>query len=171
MARLTLSILINAPLEEVYQYVTAFGKDGPVSLDAFQEKYGEILSQEGNVLVVEEWVGMEEEEDEEEWDGEEEGEDEEEADEEDESDYITWRCIYDYPNRRFMEAVDSNWADRLDQFRAARGGTRWEVQWRTKTGGVKGMLQYLWFLVIANRNYRRNILDPVRQHFKEQREG
>ena len=37
MTSLSLSALILAPTEEVYQYVTAYGNDGPLD-DAFQAK-------------------------------------------------------------------------------------------------------------------------------------
>ncbi|MBI4298825.1 MAG: hypothetical protein HY666_03600 [Chloroflexi bacterium] len=144
MARLTLSYFIKASPEEVYEFVTAFGKDGPVNQETFDKRYGKLMSREGDAFIVKEEISRG-----------------------GESEHVVWRCTFRYPQHRLMEAVDSLWADRLDQFRTARSGTYWRIQWRTKTGGIRGVLQYLFFRLIGYREPRRNIIKPVQRHFEE----
>ena len=146
MARLTSSTFIPAPLEEVFQHVTAFGKDGPVDDAAFQEKHGNVLSRHGDVFMTQE---------------------EDRGDGNEVAVRIRWKCTFEYPTRRVMEALDSSWADRVDQFRPASGGTVWRLYWDTHIGGLKGMAQYLVFLLVGSRRLRHNIVDPVKEHFEE----
>ena len=145
MARLRLSTHIAGPIEEVYQHVTAYGKDGPLSDDTFLEKYGTVIERKGDTILFEEDVR---------------------AYPEDEPDLVSWRCTFDYPVSRTMEAIDTSWADRSDSFRSLPDGTRWDVQWQTGVGGIRGIIQYLFFLLVGHRRMRREMLDPVRAHFE-----
>ena len=144
MARLRLSTFITGPIEEVYQHVTAYGKDGPLSDDAFQEKYGTVTERKGDIIEFEEDIR---------------------AYPEEEPDVISWRCTFDYPVSRTMEAIDSSWADRSDSFRSQPGGTRWDLQWQTGVGGIRGVVQYLFFVLVGQRRLCRELLDPVRAYF------
>ena len=145
MARLNLSALIPAPPEDVYQYVTGYGKDGPLP-DSFQAQYGKLVSNNDNVYVTEELEDSDEE-------GEESGE------------KITWNTTFEYPSRRVMEAVDSSWANRVDLFRPVRNGTRWTISWDPRVGGIRGVAQYVAFRLAVHRRFRRSVIDPVRAHF------
>ena len=149
MAYLNLSTFIPAPVEEVYEYVTAFGNDGPLD-DAFQIEYGELLGRNGNVFVTQE-------------------EDTKGGDEGPKK--TTWRCTFEYPGRRMMETLDSSWSDRVDLFRPVRGGTRWRIRWNTRIGGIRGVAQYLVFRLVGHKRLRHGILDPVRGHFDARRGG
>ena len=148
MVRLRLSTFVAAPVEEVYQHVTAYGRHGPISDEEFQQKHGErpwILQRDENTVVVREDVRRFPD---------------------DEPDLITWRCTFDYPVARSMEAVDSTWAHRRDTFRAVPGGTRWRAQWDPQAGPLRGVIQYLFFLAVRQRRMRREMLDPVKKHFE-----
>jgi hypothetical protein len=144
MASLNLSAFIPATPEDVYRHVTAFDKDGPLEGE-FKTKYGSVLSRDGNVFVTQEEVGNGKDGD---------------------AEKITWRCTFDYPSRRLMEAVDSTWANRVDVVRPARGGTRWSIRWDTHVGGVIGLVQHLVFRLVGHRRIRRAMVDPVKEHFK-----
>ena len=111
--------------------------------DSFRTKYGDVLSHEGSVFVTREDGG-----------GGEPG-----------SQDITWRNTFEYPNRRVMEALDSDWADRIDFFRPEGGGTRWSIRWNTRVWGIKAVAQYLTFQLVSRRRLRREIIGPVTQHF------
>ena len=140
MARLRLSVVVPAPQEQVYEYITAFGPQGPTDESAFRDKHGEPLEREGNTIVTR--------------DG-----DEEEA--------ITWRCTFNPPVRRHMEAVDSTWADRTDIFQEARSGTHWTVLFVTGRSGPVGFVQWLFFRLVTKSRIRRAIMEPVVHHFCE----
>lgn len=145
MARLRLSVFIAAPIEDVYQYVTDYGEEGPVSDEAFKAQYGKVIEQDGHRFVIEEDVRRYPE---------------------DEPDIVTWRCTFTYPTERIMEAIDSLWSDRADSLRSANGGTQWTIRWRTKIGGVQGIVQYLFFQLFSNRRMKRDVLNPVKEHFE-----
>ena len=145
MARLSLSTFIPATPEEVYEHVTAFAEGGPVDAKDFREKYGEILSRDDNVFLTQEVDG-----------------DKSSA----RANRITWRCTFQYPSRREMEALDSRWSDRVDIFRPAKGGTRWTIRWSTRVKGVLGLAQILMFRLAGHKNARRFIVAPVRGHFE-----
>ena len=144
MAFLSISTLIPAPPEDVYQYVTAYGNDGPLD-DAFQAKYGNLVSNQRNVYVTRE----------------EDGRDGDEGREE-----ITWSSTFEYPTRRVMVAVDSSWANRVDVFRPVRGGTKWSIRWDTRVGGIRGAAQYLVFRLMGHRRFRRAVVDPIKRNFE-----
>ena len=148
MARLRLSAFVNAPIEEVYEYVTAFGRDGPLDAESFREKYGVLLRREEDAFIVQEDVR---------------------AFPEDEPLLITWRCTFRYPLSRTMEALDSRWANRRDTFREVDDGTAWRVQWDTWGRGLRGIIQYLAFRLVGHRRIRRELLDPVKEHFEKAR--
>jgi len=145
MALLRLTAFIAGPIEEVYPHVTAYGKDGPMSDTAFQDKYGTVIERNGDTVVFEEDIR---------------------SYPEDEPDLVSWRCRFDFPVSRTMEGIDTVWADRVDSFRSMRDGTRWDVQWQTGVGGIRGVIQYLFFTLVGHRRLRREILDPVRAQFE-----
>ena len=145
MVFLSLSTFVATPPEEVYQYVTAYGPDVPADETAFQAKYSKVLSREDNVYVTQE---------------------EERKYEGEEPEKFTWRCTFEYPSLRTMQALDSGWADRTDRFRPEGGGTRWSIRWNTRTGGVKGLAHYLTFLLLRRRQLRGAIAVPVKAHFE-----
>jgi hypothetical protein len=139
VARLKLVATVKAEPEEVFRYVTAWGPDGPTDAAAFRKKYGAVQEASGNTLVAHE-----------------EGED-----------GIAWRCTFEYPTRRVMEAVASRWADRTDTFQEVAEGTRWSITWRIKARGLAALLQWLYFQLRKRKQMRAELVEPVAQHFAE----
>ena len=145
MAKLTLSAIVHAPLEDVYRHVTCYGSDGPVDDKTFAERYGTVEERDGDSFVVEEDVR---------------------AYPEDEPDLIRWRCRFEFPFTRTMTAIDSDWADRNDSFEKVSQGTLWRVRWDTRSRGLKTITQYLAFQLTTHRRLRKDLMAPVLQHFK-----
>ena len=145
MARFRLTTHVDAPVEDVFRYVTGYGPDGSLDEAIVQEKYGEILEREDGAILVREDVRRYPEDD---------------------PELITWRCSFEYASSRTMEALDSAWADRHDSFEAEGAGTRWTVRWNTRIGGLRGLVQYVVFRLRAHRWTRRDLLDPVKDHFE-----
>ena len=125
--------------------MTAFDKDGPTDGPAFRERYGTVLSSEGNTFVTSE---VEHKED------------------RDAADKITWRCTFEYPRLRTMEALGSGWANRADLFLPVKDGTMWGIRWDTGIGGIRGLVQYIVFRLVGHKGVRRAIVDPVKGHFE-----
>ena len=144
MVRLRLSTFVAAPVGDVYEHVTFYGPNGPTGDEAFKEHYGEIEERTGDVYLVTEDVNRYPD---------------------DPPDLISWRCTFVYPQSRKMEAVDSTWADRRDSFRSQADGTRWDVEWNTHTGWLRGLTQLFGFRVWAHKRMRQKMLDPVKAYF------
>ena len=136
MPRLKLVASINAPQGKVFEHVTDCGKDGPIDRDAFQKKHGEIESRENNVITTRE-----------------------------KDDDLRWKYTFDHPNSRMMEALGSSWADRTDTFESTENSTRWTVQWRTKTAGLQGLIQFLYFQLRGKKTFYRRVIQPVEEYF------
>ena len=144
MARLRLSAIIPAPIEDVYRHVTGYGADGIIDEEDFRDRLGEVADRDGDILFVEEDTSRH-------------------AD--DPPDMVTSRYAFDYPSERSMEAYDSVWASRYDSFRTADGGTRWTVTWVTKRRGPRSILQSVFFILLGQRRIRRQVIEPVSQQF------
>ncbi|HAL46544.1 MAG: hypothetical protein FI707_03085 [SAR202 cluster bacterium] len=145
MVRLRVSTVVPAEVEAVYRHVTAFGENGPTDPQKFQDLYEADIHQEGDLYVYTEDIRPRNDRP---------------------SDIATWHCTFDFPHSRYMAAVDSSWSHRRDWFRSDKSGTRWTVEWTTQQGLVKGMLQLIAFKLFTSRSLRRNMLQPVRQHFQ-----
>lgn len=142
--RLSFHTTVPAPIEEVYEYVTAMGPEGPVDPVAFAQKYGEMVEETQGAVLTRDT---------------------------DEDDEVLWLCAFEYPSRRTMEAVETTWADREDAFEAVRGGTRWTVTFIPKTGGLHGLVQYLYFQAVGKYRVGVPVLSPVVQHFRRKARG
>ena len=147
MPKLRLSTIVDAPIEEFYRHVTGYGADGPIDEDAFQKEYGKVLEKDGDTLVTQEEIVRY-------------------ADEEPER--ITWRCTFGYPAGRTKEALDSAWAHRTDTLRAVNGEILWSIQWDTRTGGIRGILQWLFFRFRGRKKAHIELLEPVVAAFREE---
>ena len=145
MVRLRISTLVPAPVEKVYEYVTAYGPDGPVGDERFQEKYAEDVRLTDDGYVYTEDVRRYPD---------------------DPEDIINWRCTFEYPSRRVMAALDSEWSHRRDDFKPFAGGTRWTVRWSTQGNVAHGLIQLLFFKLRRGKMIRRELMDPVISHFE-----
>ncbi|MBI4336820.1 MAG: hypothetical protein HY683_03190 [Chloroflexi bacterium] len=142
MLPLRLRALVPAPRAEVFAFVTLCGNEGPLDEAAFTERYGTVLERQGNEYRVRE--------------PERHGQSE-----------VTWRCLFEYPSRREMEALGSSWADRIDTFEEAPGGTLWTVTWRSKVGLLRGLIHWFVFSLRIKVRQRRLVVEPVLQHFSQ----
>ena len=145
MVRLRISTVVSAPVEKVYEHVTAYGPDGPVDEERFQKQYSENIRLTDDGYVYTEDTRQYPDDPEE---------------------IITWRCNFEYPSRRFMAALDSSWSDRRDVFETFADGTRWTVQWSTQGNLALGLFQLLFFKIRRGKVIRLELLDPVRRHFE-----
>jgi hypothetical protein len=129
---------VPASIEEVYEYVTGMGPDGPLDRVLFAQKYGEI-EQEGDEGIVTRVADGDAE--------------------------VSWRSTFDYPYQRLM-VVDSSSADREDTFVVVKGGTKWTVTVHSKKGGFSGLVQWLYFQAIGKYRVGVPILSPVIFYFR-----
>lgn len=142
--RLSFHTNVPAPVEEVFEYITAFGADGPLDRVFFVQKYGEIVEEGGSVVLTRDT---------------------------EEDDDVLWRSTFNFPSRRTMEALESPWADREDVFETVRDGTRWTVTFIPKTRGLHGLVQYFYFQAIGKYRVGVPVLSPVVQHFRRKARG
>jgi len=133
---LKLTTTIRTTPEKIFEYVTLFGKDGPLDKLSFTKKYGEIQNQEGNVY----WTV-------------------------DERDIVKWKCTFNYPEIRIMESVNSKWSDRRDKFETTVNGTKWIIEWASKSHGLKSLIQLIYFKVQGHKTYYRMIIKPLEDYF------
>ena len=133
---LKLTTIIKSTPEKIFEYVTLFGKNGPIDKTSFKKKYGVIENQEDNVY----WTV-------------------------DERDNIEWKCSFNYPEIRIMESVNSRWSDRTDKFEATETGTKWIIEWNIKSHGLKALIQLIYFKIKGYKKYHRMIIKPVEDHF------
>jgi hypothetical protein len=144
LVKIRLSARVTAPIEDVYQYVTAFGENGLLDVDRVAERYADNMHQDGEYYVYTEDVRMHIDNPEQ---------------------IITWRCSFDYPKSRTMRAVDSNWSHRTDFFQPDRDFTYWTVQWDIQDSFIKSMIKWFVYKIGTHRVLKRRILNPVIEHF------
>jgi len=138
MLTLEASNFIPAERHRVFEYVTAFCLNGEIDLSAMEQRYGRLLNREGNTFNFLEPIGG----------------------------GIHWRCVFDPPRQRVMQAIDSTWSDRIDSFEVADGGTLWKITWQLKTRGLARFTQWLAFQLRVRRQIRANMIQPVISHFR-----
>ncbi len=140
MAKLQVSAFIPGTIDQVYTFVTAYDFEGIFDHTLFTKKHGDIQKIEANILTT--------------------------KDSQDGYD-LTWRCTFDFPNRRSMEAIDSNWANRTDTFTTANLGTQWTITYETKRGGPAGGVQALFFYLFTKKRVYQSFVEPVINHFTQ----
>ncbi len=145
MVRLRLSTFIAAPVNDVYERVTFYGPDGPIDDEAFKRHYGETKERTNDVYLVTEDAKRYPD---------------------DPPELISWRCTFIYAKSRTMEAVDSIWADRQDNFVPEYDGTRWDVEWNVRTSWLRGLTQIFGFRIWAHKRMRTKLMDPVKEFFE-----
>ena len=146
MVKIRLSARVQASVEDVYQHVTAHAEDGLMDDELVHEKYSEDIHADGADFVYTEDTRRHEDEP---------------------AEIITWRCSFDYPNQRVMRAVDSNWSHRTDTFQPDRGFTYWTVRWDIQDNLLRSVIKYLAYKLGTHRSLRRQIINPVVEHFEK----
>ena len=129
---------VPGSVEEVYEYVTGVGPDGPLDHMLFEQKYGTLVSQSGQTIVTQVSDGDSE---------------------------TIWTSTFSYPNHRII-TMDPASSAREDTFARIKGGTKWTVIIHSKTSGIQGLIQWLYFQVIGKYRVGVPILSPVIFHFR-----
>ena len=140
--KLSFHCTVPGPIEEVYEYVTAVGPEGPVDKALFIQKYGEPVQEIDGAFITREA---------------------------DEAGDVVWLCTFTYPELRTMQAENAPWADREDVFESVKDGTRWTVTFSPKQGGLHGLVQWLYFQAVGKYRIGVPVLSPVVQRFRRLR--
>ena len=129
---------VSGSIEEVYEYVTGVGPDGPLDYILFEQKYGKLVGQSGQTIVTKVSDGDSE---------------------------AVWTSTFNYPNRRII-MMDPASSAREDTFSRVKGGTKWAVIIHSKTNGIQGLIQWLYFQVVGKYRVGVPILSPTIFHFR-----
>lgn len=129
---------VPGSIEDVYEYVTGVGPDGPLDHILFEQKYGELVGQSDQTFVTKVSDGDSE---------------------------IVWTTTFNYPSRRII-VLDPAASDREDTFVRIKDGTKWTVTLHSKTSGIQGLIQWLYFQAIGKYKVGVPILSPAIFHFR-----
>ncbi len=129
---------VPGSIEAVYEYVTGVGPDGPLDHILFEQRYGELVGQNGPIIVTKVSDGDSE---------------------------TVWTSTFNYPSRRII-VLDPTASDREDTFVRIKGGTKWTVTIHSKASGIQGLIQWLYFQVIGKYRVGVPILSPAIFHFR-----
>lgn len=151
MPMIQLKTIVPASPEAVYEYVTAYAITGRTGRRALEEKYGRLVGRDGDTYSFQDTASK----------------DKPNAPKDDSPEGVIWRCTFDPPNRRIMEALDPKWADRTDWFEPWDEGTLWTIVWVGKSRGFRTLAQWLLFQVKGKRQATAGVVRPVVAHFEE----
>ena len=143
MPRIQIQALVPASPEAVYEHVTAFVVTGRTGRRALEEKYGRLVGRDGDTYTFTEDT------------------------KEETAEGITWRCTFQPPTQRVMQAPGSQWADRIDWFEPWGEGTVWTIVWEGNARGVRVFTQWLGFQLRGKRRAYAEVVRPVVMHFEE----
>lgn len=138
MPKLRVRALVPGSPDRVYEHVTGFPVSGQVDDNTLEARYGRLLQRDNNELTFWEDVGG----------------------------GVTWKCIFEPPNRRTMRAVDSSWSDRIDQFAPSGNSTLWTITWELKAQGLASYTQWLAFQLREKKRVYLGVVGPVVSHFQ-----
>ena len=139
MPRIQVQAIVPASPEAVYEHVTAFAVTGRTGRRALEERYGRLVGRDGDTYTFKE----------------------------DTEEGITWRCNFQPPTRRVMQAPGSQWADRVDWFEPWGEGTLWTVLWGGNVRGFRVFTQWLGFQLRGKKRAYAEVVRPVVRHFEE----
>jgi hypothetical protein len=143
MPKLRLRSLVPTSPENLFEYITAHPAQGEADQERLERRYGRLVEHMGHIYRFE-----------------------------DQSPEKTlWQLGFDPPHRRSMQAIDSNWSDRTDEFEDADGWTRWTVTWELKSSGPTSITQWLAFQLVRKRQIYRQMMIPVLERFQSRPEG
>ena len=139
MPRIRLQALVPASPEAVYEHVTAFAVTGRTGRRALEERYGRLVGRDGDTYTFKEET----------------------------QEGVTWRCTFQPPTRRVMQAPDSTWADRIDLFEPREEGTLWTVMWESNARGLRVFTEWLGFRLKGKLGAYAEVVTPVVRHFQQ----
>ena len=141
MGKLVITTQVPGPIDAVYKKVTVYEAGKNMEEEDVEKKYGKLIQKTDDVYLFREG----------------------------EEGSLEWRITFDPPTRRFMEAVDERWADRVDTFKSTPTGTEWTITWHTRARGTLGILQLIVWNLSGGRRARRDIVAPVLAEFSSRR--
>ncbi len=139
MPRIQVQAIVPASPEAVYEHVTAFAVTGRTGRRALEERYGRLVGRDGDTYTFKE----------------------------DTEEGITWRCTFQPPTQRVMQAPGSQWSDRIDWFYPWGEGTLWTVIWEGNARGLRVFTQWLGFQLKGKKRAYAQVVGPVVRHFEE----
>ena len=140
MPEISIAAYVPASPAQVFSQVTAYPAQGTPEPRLLQEKYGSLLSQEGNSYIFQENTEA----------------------------ANRWRYTFEPPGRRTAEAIQSTWSDRTDTFEASGEGTLWTITWQPPGRGAPFLLRWLFFRLKDRKRVYDQIARPVVEHFQQQ---
>ena len=130
---------VPASPEQVFSHVTAFPARGEPNTRALEERYGQLLSREGDSYTFQDKATAENQ----------------------------WQCAFEPPRRRVMRSVASTWADRIDIFEPSGEGTHWTLLWEPKTRGAPALFKSLFFRFKDRKELHARLVQPVLDQFRQ----
>ncbi len=124
---------------QAFAHVTAFPPSGTPDRRVLEERYGELLSQEGKDYTFQDKAGS----------------------------GNRWLYTFEPPYTRRIQALDSNWSDRIDSFQPYGDGTVWTIRWEPREGGAPMLLRWLFFQLKDKKMLHAQLMQPVVEHFEK----
>ena len=140
MPEISISTYLPTDPAQAFAHVTSFPPNGRPDTRVLEERYGVLVEQEDLAFTFADKAGS----------------------------GNRWRYSFDPPHRRRVQALDSNWSDRVDTFEASGEGTIWKIAWVPPSGGAPFMLRWLFFRWKDRKMLHAQLVQPVVEHFREQ---
>lgn len=142
MPEITISSWVPADPSAVFAHVTAFPTHGDPDLRMLENKYGRLEAQDGSSFTFSDSTRPN----------------------------TDTRLLYTFepPHRRYMQHLDSDWADRTDTFLPSADGTAWTIVWEPKSKGAPFLIRWLFFRWKDRQRLYNQIMQPVVDHFEKQ---
>ena len=142
MTQITISARVPADPSAVFTHVTAFPAYGEPDTRLLENKYGKLEAQDGLAFTFSNTTRH----------------------------HADTRLLYTFepPHRRYMQHLDSDWADRTDTFLPSEYGTEWTILWEPKSKGAPFLVRWLFFRWKDRQRLYNQIMQPVVDHFGKQ---
>ena len=142
MPQITISARVPADPSAVFTHVTAFPAHGEPDTRLLENKYGKLEAQDGLAFTFSNTTRH----------------------------HADTRLLYTFepPHRRYMQHLDSDWADRTDTFLPSEYGTEWTILWEPKSKGAPFLVRWLFFRWKDRHRLYNQIMQPVVDHFGKQ---
>jgi hypothetical protein len=142
MPQITISAYVPAEPSAVFTHVTTFPTHGEPDARLLENKYGRIEKRDGLAFTFIDNSRPD----------------------------TDTRLLYTFepPQRRCMQHLDSDWADRTDTFLPSGNGTEWTILWEPKSKGAPFLIRWLFFRWKDRQRLYNQIMQPVVDHFGKQ---
>ena len=140
MPKISISAWVPADPAHVFGHVTAHPAAGDPDLRLLEEKYGRLEDREGYVYTFQDRTPA----------------------------GNRWLYTFDPPNSRVVQALDSDWSDRIDTFETSGEGTTWSVTWEPRNKGAPFLLRWLFFRWKDRQELYEQMMAPVVEQLRRQ---